>query len=123
MYNSLHSNPEHFLPSQKSPHLEVPLCERYVKLYFFAASMDVEIINTRLIISPPSATNPLQKYPVEMVFRQDRIALENNETFTLTLTGIPLTRFGANPTIRDTMTGTVIDSTGKDSSCNSRCLV
>ena len=76
-------------------------------------SSDVEITTTRLIINPPISL-PVQTFPVAMIFRQDGIALEINETFTLTLTGIPLTRFGDIPTIRDTMTGTVIDSTGKD---------
>ena len=79
-----------------------------------AASSDVEITTTRLIINRPSAQQPNQRFPVSMIFRQDGIALENNEMFTLTFSNLPLNQFGVNPTIRGTMTGTVIDSTGKD---------
>ena len=83
------------------------------KIQLLAGSSDVEVKTTRLIINPPTSL-PVQTFSAAIIFRQDGIALENNETFTLTLTSIPLTRFGANPTIQDTMTGTVVDSTGKD---------
>ena len=76
-------------------------------------STDVEITNTHLIIDPPSML-PVQTFPVAMVFKQDEIALESNETFTLTFCDSLLTLFGVNSIIRGTMTGTVIDSTGKD---------
>ena len=85
----------------------------------FAVASDVEIITTRLNITPPSEL-PVQKFPVEMYFIADDIALEDNETFTLTLSGLPLVQLGANSTIRDTMTGIVHDNTGKDAKLHLR---
>ena len=48
-----------------------------------------------------------------MLFRLDGIAQEANETFTLGFTFEP-GALGNNPTLRDTLSGTVIDANGKD---------
>ena len=46
-----------------------------------------------------------------MIFRVDRVAQEANETFSLGFCSEPGT-LGVNPTLRDTMHGTVVDTDG-----------
>ena len=50
-----------------------------------------------------------------MLFRLDGIALEPNETFTLEFTFSPANRFGSDPILRDTFTGTILDANGNAS--------
>lgn len=80
----------------------------------FAVAADVQLLTTRVFVSPPTAQQPLRRLPIQMIIRQDGIALENDETFTLSFIDFPKSRFGVNDTIRDTMNGTVLDGTGED---------
>ena len=79
----------------------------------FAADADVTVTSTRIILPTVTSAseNSLQISAVDMLFRFDGIALEPNETFTLGFTFAP-GRFGTDPTLRDTFTGTVIDANG-----------
>ena len=80
----------------------------------FVASSDVAITSSQIILPSISSAseNSLQTSAVKMFFMFDGIALEPNETFTLGFTFSPAERFGTNPTLRDSFTGTVIDANG-----------
>ena len=51
----------------------------------------------------------LQITSVYVVFRLDNIAQEENETFTLSFSG---GNFESNPTLRNTLSGTIVDANG-----------
>ena len=78
-----------------------------------SAPSDVVIRSNRIILPRVSAASEsnLQISTVSVLFRLDGIALEPDETFTLEFTFVP-GRFGNDPILTNSSTGTVIDATG-----------
>ena len=70
---------------------------------------DVTITSTRITLPLLSPQDELQMFSVEVILQLDSIALEANETFSLSFVG----DFENNPILRDTLTGTVIDADSK----------
>ena len=83
---------------------------------FIAAENDVFISSTTINIPVVVPQENLLISDVEMVFRLDGIAQEANETFTLGFVLDPGT-LGQNPTLRDTLSGTVVDANGNIARC------
>ena len=85
------------------------------KIYIVIAAEngDVSITSTGVNIPEVVPQEDLQTSRVEMLFRLDGIAQEANETFTLGF-NFDLGVLGSSPTLRDTLSGTVVDATGND---------
>ena len=75
-----------------------------------ADDTDVEINNTRISIPEVVPQEDLQRVPVQMIIMDDNIGQEGNETFTLQFGGL----FAENTSLRNNLSGIVLDSTGKN---------
>ena len=63
---------------------------------------------------PRTDPQNLQTTPVSVTFRTDAIALEGDETFTLSFSPQDPNAFGLNPTLRNTITATIEDATSNE---------
>lgn len=78
---------------------------------FATAENDISLDSDHITLPQVVSEDDLQ-VTVEITLFLDEIAQEANETFTLCL-DFQAGTFGDDPIIRDTMTGTIIDATGK----------
>ena len=93
------------LKTREVPQLIILIC-------FITEESDVSIFFPRIPLSPVvTPQNGLPTLSVGILFNQDRVAQEGNETFTLTFS-ITENALGDNPILRDTLNGTILDEDG-----------
>ena len=80
---------------------------------FVALTTDVGLDFPRINVPEVVPQDDLQIASTTILFRLDPVSQEENETFTLTLLIRP-GELGNNPTLRDTLSGVVVDATCKN---------